>query len=211
MRILDRYCSVDAFWQQFASRWEQEQLASGCRQLRRQRATRLRPSAIMTILILFQHSGHRTVKGLYTEYVQTQLRAETPRMLSYTRFVALIPRVLLPLAVCLQTQFGTCIGISCVDSTSLRVCHNARIGQHRVFAVDARRGKPAGGWFNGFKLHLVVNDRGELLAFWRSAIHCSCASWPSSRASTMNSKASARSRTRATAAPTISSFTASAD
>jgi hypothetical protein len=56
-------------------------------------------------------------------------------------------------------------GWSCADSTALAVCHNARIGQHHVFAVDARRGKTSVGWFYGFKLHLVVNERGELLAF----------------------------------------------
>jgi hypothetical protein len=47
----------------------------------------------------------------------------------------------------------------------LAVCKNARISQHRVFAVDAARGKTSVGWFYGFKLHLVVNDRGELVAF----------------------------------------------
>ena len=41
----------------------------------------------------------------------------------------------------------------------------ARIAQHRVFARAAARGKTSVGWFYGFKLHLVVNDRGELLAF----------------------------------------------
>ena len=116
-------------------------------------------------LLLFQQSGYRTFKGFYTQHVQTQLCAEFPQLLSYTRFVALIPRVLLPLAVYLQTQLGTYTGISFVDSTSLAVCQNARITQHRVFAVDARRGKTSVGWFYGFKLHLVVNDRGELLAF----------------------------------------------
>ncbi|HEU5342926.1 MAG TPA: IS982 family transposase [Ktedonobacterales bacterium] len=163
MSILDLYCSVDAFWQQFAPWWEREQLASG--QRHRRRATRLSPSEIMTILILFQQSGYRTFKGFYTQYVQTQLRAEFPHLLSYTRFVALIPRMLLPLAVYLQTQLGTCSGISFIDSTALAVCHNARIAQHRVFRVDARRGKTSVGWFYGFKLHLVVNDRGEVLAF----------------------------------------------
>jgi len=166
MSILDLYCSVDAVWQQFEPWWERERLAarvSGKR--RRQRATRLSPSEIMTILILFQHSGYRTFKGFYTQYVQTQLRAEFPQLVSYTRFVALMPRVLLPLTVYLHTQLGVCTGISFVDSTALAVCHNARIAQHRVCRADARRGKTSVGWFYGFKLHLVVNERGELLAF----------------------------------------------
>jgi hypothetical protein len=54
--------------------------------------------------------------------------------------------------------------MSYIDSTSLSVCHPARISQHRVFRVDARRGKTSVGWFYGFKLHVVVIDRGELLA-----------------------------------------------
>ena len=162
MSILDLYCSVDAFWQQFAPWWERDQIASGKRQ--RQRATRLSPSEIMTILILFQQSGYRTFKGFYTQHVQVYLRAEFPHLLSYTRFVALMPRVLLPLLVYLHTQMGVCSGISFVDSTALRVCHPARIRQHRVFRADARRGKTSVGWFYGFTLHLVVNDRGELLA-----------------------------------------------
>ena len=76
-----------------------------------------------------------------------------------------MPSVLVPLTVYLHTQLGACTGISFIDSTALAVCHNARIGQHRVFALDAARGKTSVGWFYGFKLHLVVNDRGELLAF----------------------------------------------
>lgn len=162
MSILDLYCSVDAFWQQFEPVWEQQQVAAG---RRRRRATHLHPSEIMTILILFQQSGYRTFKGFYTQHVQRQLRAEFPHLVSYTRFVALMPRVVLPLAVYLHTQLGECTGISFVDATSLVVCHTARIAQHRVFRADARRGKTTMGWFYGFKLHLVVNDRGELLAF----------------------------------------------
>jgi hypothetical protein len=157
------YCSVDTFWQEFEPWWKREPLATGA--CRRWRATRLHPSEIMTIAILFQQSGYRTFKAFYTEYVQVHLRAEFPHLLSYTRLIELLPRVLLPLAVYLQTQHGACTGISFIDSTALAVCHNARIHQHRVFRVDARRGKTSVGWFYGFKLHLVVNDRGELLAF----------------------------------------------
>ena len=162
MRILDLYCSVDAFWQQFAPLWAHQQVANG---RRRRRATRLHPSEIMTILILFQQSGYRTFKGFYTHYVHVHLRAEFPQLVSYTRFVDLMPRVLLPLAISLHTQLGACTGISFVDATALAVCRNPRIAQHKVFGTDARRGKTTMGWFYGFKLHLVVNDRGELLAF----------------------------------------------
>jgi Transposase DDE domain len=163
MSILDLFCSVDAFWQRFEPQWERELLASG--QRRRRRATQLHPAEILTILILFQQSGYRTFKGFYLEQVHVHLRQEFPRLVSYTRFVDLLPRFLVPLAVYLHLLRGECTGLSFIDSTSLAVCHPARIRQHRVFRVDARRGKTSVGWFYGFKLHVVVNDRGELLAF----------------------------------------------
>ena len=163
MSILDLFCSVDEFWQAFEPQWRQQVLSRGGR--RRWRRGRLHPSELMTTAILFQQSGYRTFKAYYTRHVQLHLRSEFPQLVSYSRFVELLPRVLVPLIVYLHTQLGQCSGISFIDSTALAVCKNARIGQHRVFTVDARRGKTSVGWFYGFKLHLVVNDRGELLAF----------------------------------------------
>jgi hypothetical protein len=75
-----------------------------------------------------------------------------------------MPSALVPLCGCLQSRKGRCSGISFVDSTSLKVCHNRRTHSHRVFAGCARRGKTSVDWFFGFKLHLVTNDRGELLS-----------------------------------------------
>jgi hypothetical protein len=95
MSILDLFCSVDEFWQQFAPQWERDLVASG--QRRRRRATRLHPSEIMTIAILFQQSGYRTFKAFYTQHVQVSLRGEFPQLVSYNRFVELAPRVLVPL------------------------------------------------------------------------------------------------------------------
>jgi hypothetical protein len=161
--ILTLFCSVDDFWQAFAPAWEAGLVESGVRQ--RQRAGRLAPSEVMTILIGFHQSHYRTFKAYYTEHVQPHLHAEFPGLVSYPRFVELLPRVLVPLAVYLHTQLGGCTGLSFIDSTKLAVCHNARIQQHRVLAGRAKRGKTSVGWFFGFKLHLVVNDRGELLAF----------------------------------------------
>jgi|SRR5579862_5707686 len=161
--ILELFCSVDEFWVRFEPLWQREVLASGKR--RRRRAGELHPSELMTILILFQTSQYRTFKAYYTEYVQVHLRAEFPKLVSYSRFVELMPTILLPLVAYLHTQMGRCSGISFLDSTPLAVCHNARISQHKVFARDAARGKSSLGWFYGFKLHVVVNDRGELLSF----------------------------------------------
>ena len=97
MSILDLFCSVDAFWQRFAPLWERELLRSGARQ--RRRATRLHPAEILTILILFQQSGYRTFKGFSTQHVQVHVRQEVPSLLSSPRFVALMPRYLVPLAI----------------------------------------------------------------------------------------------------------------
>jgi hypothetical protein len=62
-------------------------------------------------------------------------------------------------------QRGQCTGISFVDSTPIKVCHNKRIKRNKVFAGLAARGKTTMGWFYGFKLHLVVNEHGEILSF----------------------------------------------
>ncbi len=163
MSILELFCSVDDFWQQFAPNWQNSLLAAGQRQ--RMRATQMHPSEMMTIIILFHQSHYRTFKAYYTEYVQRHLRSEFPTQVSYQRFVELMPTLLVPLVAYLHTQMGRCTGISFIDSTSLAVCRNPRIHQHRVFAGRAARGKTSVGWFYGFKLHLVVNDQGELLAF----------------------------------------------
>ncbi len=163
MSILDLFCSIDDFRQAFAPRWQQELLTSGGRH--RRRAGVMHPSEIMTIVVAFPQSPSRTFKAFYTEQVQPHWRSEFPTLVSYERFVALLPTILVPLTAYLHTQLGSCTGLSFIDSTKLTVCHRARTRRNRVFAGRARLGKSSTGWFLGFKLHLVVNDRGELVAF----------------------------------------------
>lgn len=167
MSILDVFVSVDEFWQQFAPQWERSRLSDARR--RRRRATPLSMSELLTMVIWFHCSHYRTFKAYSTEYVQVHLRAEFPQLVSDSRMVALLPRLAVPLLCYLTTRRGACTGLSFVDSTPLRVCHKARIGQHRVFRGVAQRGKTSVGWFYGFKLQVIVNDRGELLAWTLSA------------------------------------------
>ncbi|MFL5704794.1 MAG: IS982 family transposase [Ktedonobacteraceae bacterium] len=161
MSLLELFCDVDDFMHSFASQLKASQLKA-CKQ--RERAGQLCPSEVMTILIHFHQSHYRTFKAYYTEHVQVHLSKQFPHLVSYSRFVALIPRMMGPLLAYLQSRFGACTDISFIDSTSLEVCDPKRISQHRVFAADARRGKTSMGWFFGFTLHLAVNDRGDLLA-----------------------------------------------
>src|SRR3982750_683373 len=130
---------------------------------RRARANSLSLSEVMTILVWFHASHYRTFKHFYLGSVLPGKRAEFPGLPSYTRFVELIPLTLLPLCAYLQTCKGQPTGIQFIDSLPIRVCHNRRIGSHKVFAGLAKRGKSSRGWFYGFKLHLVINEQGEVL------------------------------------------------
>lgn len=161
MSLLELFCSVDDFMRNFGPHLQAMHLTAG---KQRVRPGQLCPSEVMTILIHFHQAQYRTFKAYYTQHVQVHLTREFPHLVSYQRFVALIPSVQVPLLAYLQSRYGACTGISFIDATSLEVCDPKRISQHRVFAADAKRGKTSMGWFYGFKLHLAVNDRGELLA-----------------------------------------------
>lgn len=162
MSLIELFCDVHDFCQQFET---QLQPASPKRPHNRGRRATLAASEVMTILIHFHQQRYRDFKAYYTKYVQVHLKAEFPHLVSYNRFVELSSTVALPLALYLHGRLGRCSGISFIDATALPVCHNRRISKHRVFDGLAARGKTSMGWFFGFKLHLVVNDQGELLAF----------------------------------------------
>jgi hypothetical protein len=162
MSLLELFVDVDDFCKVFLPVWRCSLLESGDR--KRMRSGQLILSEIMTIVIYFHFSNYRTFKAYYTEYVCGQLQSEFQPLVSYPRFVALMPTVLGPLCAYLRTHYGRCSGISFIDSTTLSVCDNHRIHCHRVFSGVAERGKNSMGWFYGFKLHFVINDCGELLA-----------------------------------------------
>lgn len=73
-----------------------------------------------------------------------------------------MPLALFAQSVGLQSP---CTGISFVDSTTLDVCDSHRIWQNKVFKGVAQRGKSSTGWHYGFKLPLVIHDRGEIPRF----------------------------------------------
>lgn len=159
-------CDVDDFCQAFEPWWNQQRLPSG--EVKRQKASRLSLSEVMTIIIAFHRSNYRTLKPYYTGYVVKYWRGAFPTRVSDTRFVERMNSALIPWCRYLHPRKGRVSGIRFIDSTPIIVCHRQRAPTHQRFQKVAHWGKNSMGWFYGFKRHLIIHDEGERLAFKRT-------------------------------------------
>ncbi len=163
-KVTDIFCSIDDFCQVFEPALQKRLISEGKK--KRKRVFTMSTSEILTITVLFHTSGIRTFKHFYLFYLQKHLTKEFPNTVSYNRFVELMQSNMLPLIIYMKTCcLGQCTGISFIDSTPLRVCNKKRIRNNKVFKGLATTGKSTMGWFHGFKLHILINDKGELLNF----------------------------------------------
>lgn len=121
-------------------------------------------SEIMTILVMFHGIRFRDFKTFYA-FVTRYWKQEFPGLPGYTRFVSLLGRAICPFTVFTQLRTGKRTGIYYIDSTCLPVCHLKRSKRHKTFESVSDYGRTSVGWFFGLKLHLVINDKGELIAF----------------------------------------------
>lgn len=160
--LVTLFCIVDEFCKEFYPEWEKILMTQGLK--KRCRPSQIAPSEIMTIFIYFHILRFRDFKTYYTRYVTPHLKEYFPFLPSYSHMVNLLKSVLVPLCALLQTLCGEKTGIYFIDSTILKACHIKREKQHRVFNGIAKKAKSTIGWFFGFKLHLVINDKGELMA-----------------------------------------------
>jgi hypothetical protein len=159
------FCDVDDFYRQLERLCELETARLPCDGQPKRYQSRLSLSEVMTIVIAFHGSGYRTFKDFYKQKVLADWRDAFPDLVSYGRFVELMPWSFMALASFLTTRcFGTMTGISFIDSTPVTVCHIKRAKAHKTFKGLADWGKSSVGWYFGFKLHLIINEQGELLA-----------------------------------------------
>jgi len=164
--VTDIFYLIDEFSKEFDLTTSNYHLVEDTGKKRRNKPNRMSDSEVMTILVAFHLSGMRNLKAYYLFYVSKHLGSEFPKLVSYTRFVELQQRVVLPLVLFLKAcRMGKCTGISFIDSTTLKVCHIKREKQNRVFTDTATKGNGTLGWFFGFKLHLIINDKGEIISF----------------------------------------------
>jgi len=165
-KIREIFFIIDEFDKNFEKIVSDHSLVQNTDLKQRNRKSTLSDSEVMTILILF-HSGHyRDLKHYYINHVKKHMKSEFPQTVSYNRFVELQKKVVVKLAIFLKMFcLGKCTSISYIDSTPIRVCHIKREKQHKVFKGFAQKGQCSLGWFYGFKLHLIINDKGEILDF----------------------------------------------
>lgn len=159
--ITELYCLVDDFWQSVKEQFDNHMISDDKKHRNRQSILSL--SEITTRVILFHSMRFRQFKKFY-QYISMFMRREFPRLLSYNRFIELMPRCIVFLTVLFNSLKGSCTGVSVVDSTLLVVCDNLRISRHKVFDGHAGRGKSSTGWFFGFRLHVVINHPGEIIS-----------------------------------------------
>ena len=171
LSLIALFCHVDDFYNAFESEYNKKFLDQDTPSKRwwTTRESRLCPSELMTIALLFHKSNYRTFKHFYIQYVQSHLSALFPDLVSYKQLNKLMRRILFPLFVFQHSLRGNPTGIGFVDSTVLSVCHICRASGHKVFKRVAKKGKTTTGWFYGLKLHLVINHTGEILAWMLSA------------------------------------------
>ena len=165
-KITETFCIIDDFCKEFEKVKSGHVLTEDTSKKRRIRLFTLSDSEVITILILFHAGQFRNLKHFYLNYVRTHMQNEFPHTVSYNRFVELQQKAAMTMAIFLKTFcLGQCTGISFIDSTPLKVFHIRREHSNKVFKGLATKGQCSVGWFFGFKLHLVINDRGEILDF----------------------------------------------
>lgn len=160
---MELFCVVDDFCKEFLPGFEQHLLNLEGKQRKRQ--GRMSPSEIMTIVIHFHQSQFRHFKAYYDSILQQDLSPYFPELLSYTRMVEVMPSIMVPLIFFIHSQSKTKTGIYFIDSTTISVCHVKRANRNKVFKGLAQKSKSTMGWYFGFKLHIIINDMGEIMAF----------------------------------------------
>lgn len=138
------FCDIDDFCEKFEHLWQEvPQLPSFSGE--RRSCSRMRLSEVMTIVIAFHGSGYRTFKDFYTLLVLPAWRKAFPNLVSYNRFVELMPWCLMLLCCYLFTRTGEVTGISFIDSTPIEVCHPKRAHSSQGVSRSSALGQELSG------------------------------------------------------------------
>lgn len=160
-KLIEIYCQADDLCRSFET-W----LLANHPELYRPNKGSFSDAEVLTVVICYHLSGFKCFEYYYRQMILIDLADWFPSAPSYSYFLQLQPRVQAQ-AYFLQQQKAAeaaRTGFYFVDSKKLPVCDNRRIHAHKVFDGFAGHGKSSTGWFYGFKIHLVINQLGEIVA-----------------------------------------------
>ena len=157
-QMTEIYCFVDDFLKAHpaCARWRRSPNSK----------PRFTDSEVITVALLQNCFGCSTLKRAY-ELVRDNWRAAFPALCSYKQWVArlhalsgLVGRLLRSVAIAPAEADNFYL----MDSKPIPVCHPIRHGRARLLREDgAYFGRTSKGWFFGFKLHLLIAERGHVL------------------------------------------------
>ena len=158
--ITELYSFIDDFCKIYQE-YEKRKLLPSTKE--RNRDNKMSLSEMLTIIIMFHTSYAKNFKFFYKIYVEYLHKNDFPIALSYTRFVALMPKLFMPLNILIHLLFGEQTGIYFIDSTVIKACHNKRRYSNKVFLGLAKSSKSSMGYFYGFKLGSVNKKFNEAI------------------------------------------------
>lgn len=164
--IREIFCFIDDFAKLYEQS-ERKHLSPSNRQRYLEPNTSL--GELLTIMVIFYTSYAKNFKYFkyfkyfYKSYIEYFYIKDFPKAVSYNRFIELIPRLFIPLNILLHLLFDEETGRYFIDSTTIKACHNKRRYRNKVLAGLAKSGRSSMGYFYGFKLHVIINHKGEFM------------------------------------------------
>lgn len=162
-KLIELYIEVDDLYKSFIA-YKQTR---GDYVKRRKVSADLSGPEVCTILVNYNYSGYKCFEYYYREFIRKDYRGYFPDAPCYETFLGYIPKAadLIYLWLLHSTAGSKRTGMYFIDSKKLEVCHLRREKSHKVFKGVARKGKTSTGWFFGLKVHLVINNLGQIVSF----------------------------------------------
>jgi hypothetical protein len=127
---------------------------------------RFADAEVITIALLQSALGCPTLKKVYS-LVRENWQGAFPQLCSYKQWMQrlhALTQIIGQLLGSVTLKLAEADNFYLIDSKPLPVCHPVRHGRVRLLREDgAYFGKTSKGWFFGFKLHLLIAERGHIL------------------------------------------------
>ncbi len=97
--LMEIFYIIDEFCKSFDQTIKKHSLSADANKKTRNKKSKLSPSEVITILVLFHTGGYRNLKHFYLFYVSKHMTKEFPTQVSYNRFVELQKKAMLPMTI----------------------------------------------------------------------------------------------------------------